>query len=261
VIERFSGPAARNIRVMPRSSPAKAPVNVVVRTYAPARRALTVTALTLLAAFALYVVYELGRFDAGYDRLAVSQDRTEHEVAVDRLEKANRELRTRLAELDTIRVGRAREQAEVSRTIGDLQAQVARQTQELAFYRGIVAQSAVVPGVKIQQLRIGTGSKPGRYLVRMNLVRSVRPEDVASGSLAITAEGQRNEKAGSLDLAALTGGKLREMPFSFRYFQNFEQEIAIPAGFAPERLTIEVRSSRKGVSPVTETFPWNVDAS
>ena len=75
----------------------------------------------------------------------------------DRLEKANRELRTRLAELDTIRVGRAREQAEVSRTIGDLQAQVARQTQELAFYRGIVAQSAVSLGVKIQQLRISAG--------------------------------------------------------------------------------------------------------
>ena len=55
---------------------------------------------------------------------------------------ANRELRTRLAELDTIRIGRAREQAEVARTIGDLQAQVARQAQELAFYRGIVAQAA-----------------------------------------------------------------------------------------------------------------------
>jgi hypothetical protein len=246
---------------MPRNSPSKASQNVVVRTYAPARRALTVIALTLLAAFALYVVYELGRFDAGYDRLAVSQERAEHGVNVDRLEKANRELRTRLAELDTIRVGRAREQAEVSRTIGDLQQQVARQTQELAFYRGIVAQSAVVPGVKIQQLRIGSGSKPGRYLVRMNVVRSVRPEDVVSGSLALTAEGVRDTKAGSLDLAALTGCKVRELPFTFRYFQNFEQEIAIPAGFAPERLTVEVRSSKKGVSPVTQTFPWSVDAS
>jgi len=246
---------------MARSSTPK-PQNIVVRTYAPARRMLTVIAVAFLAAFALYVVYELGRFDAGYDRLAVSQERAEHEVSIDRLEKANRELRTRLAELDTIRVGRAREQAEVSRTIGDLQAQVARQTQELAFYRGIVAQSATTPSVKIQQLRIGSGSKPGRYLVRMNLVRSVRPEDVTTGSLALTAEGNKADgQAGMLDLAALTGGKVRELPFTFRYFQNFEQEIAIPAGFVPERLTIEVRSGKKGVSPVTQTFPWNVDAS
>src|SRR5262245_22904568 len=116
------------IGTMPRNSPPKASANIVVRTHAPARRVLTVIALTLLAAFALYVVYELGRFDGGYDRQAVSQERAEHEVSLDRLEKANRELRTRLAELDTIRVGRAQEQAEVSRTIGDLQGQVARQT-------------------------------------------------------------------------------------------------------------------------------------
>lgn len=245
---------------MARSVSSKSSSNLVVRTYAPARRVLTVIALTLLAAFALYVVYELGRFDAGYDRLAVSQERAEHEVGMDRLEKANRELRTRLAELDTIRVGRAQEQAGVSRTIGDLQAEVARQTQELAFYRGIVAQSATSPGVKIQQLRISTGSKPGRYLVRMNLVRSVRPEDVVTGSLALTAEGSNDGKARMLDLGALTGGKVRELPFTFRYFQNFEQEIAIPAGFTPERVTVEVRSGKKGISPVTQTFPWNVDA-
>ncbi len=260
MIERSGGGPKRMIGAMARSSP-KSQSNLVVRTYAPARRLLIVIALTFLAAFALYVVYELGRFDAGYDRLAVSQERAEHGVNIDRLEKANRELRTRLAELDTIRVGRAREQAEVSRTIGDLQAQVARQTQELAFYRGIVAQSASSPGVKIQQLRIGAGAKPGRYLVRMNLVRSVRPEDVVTGSLALTAEGARGNLAGMLDLAALTGGKVRELPFTFRYFQNFEQEIAIPAGFVPERLTVEVRSGKKGISPVTQTFPWNVDAS
>lgn len=240
---------------------ARAQPNLVVRTYAPMRRVLTAIAITLLALFALYVAYELGRFDAGYDRLAVSQERAEHEVVVGRLEKANRELRTRLAELDTIRIGRAREQAEVSRSIGDLQAQVARQAQELAFYRGIVAQSATSTGVKVQQIRIAAAEKTGRYKVRLTLVRSVRPEDVVSGTLVLGAEGVRNGQAASLDIAALSGGKLRELPFNFRYFQNLEPEIALPSGFQPERLTVEVRSSRKGVSPVTQTFPWTVDAS
>ena len=63
------------IGVMARSSPAKNSSNLVVRTHTPARWLLTVIALTFLAAFALYVVYELGRFDAGYDRQAVSQER------------------------------------------------------------------------------------------------------------------------------------------------------------------------------------------
>src|SRR5262245_33391724 len=248
--------------IMKRMPKAPAPPSVIVRTHTPMRRVLTVIAVTLLGAFALYVVYELGRFDAGYDRLAVSQERAEHEVSTDRLEKQNRELRTKLAELDTIRIGRAREQAEVSRSIGDLQAQVARQAQELAFYRGIVAQSAASTGVKIQTLRITPGDKQGRFKVRMVLTRSVRPEDVVSGTLVFGAEGKT--AAGqpvNLDSDKLSGGKARELPFNFRYFQNLEPEIALPSGFQPERLTVEVRSSKKGVSPVTQTFPWTVDAS
>src|SRR2546430_15216431 len=85
-------------------------------------------------------------------------------------------MRTRLAELDTLRVGRSHEQAEVARTMGDLQAQVARQSQELAFYRGVVAQGAGSVGVKIEQLRITAGASPATYVVHMSLVRSGRAD-------------------------------------------------------------------------------------
>src|SRR6267142_4456616 len=129
----------------------------VVRQHTSGLQTALLIAGVLIGLFALYVVYELGRYNAGYDRQAVAQQRTELEVQMEHLEKSNRELRTKLAELDTIRVGRAREQAEVSRGIGDLQAQVARQSQELAFYRGVVAQGATSVGVKIEQLRITAG--------------------------------------------------------------------------------------------------------
>ncbi len=235
--------------------------SLVIRTYAPTRRVITVVGLVLLSVFSLYVAYELGRYDAGYDRLAASQQRVELEVTIERLSKANRELRTRLAELDTIRVGRAREQAEVSRTIGDLQAQVARQAQELAFYRGIVAQGASTLGVKIQQVRISATEDPSRFQVRLTLVRSVRPDDIVSGSLVFKVEGESGGSAAVLDMPALTGGKQRELPFRFRYFENFEQEIMLAPGFRPERLTVEVRSNRKDVAPLSEAFLWSVDAS
>jgi hypothetical protein len=236
--------------------------NLVIRTHAPARRLVMFGVSLLVATFALYVVYELGRFNAGYDRLAVAQERTELEVEIERLGKSNRELRTQLAELDTIRIGRAREQAEVARSIGDLQAQVARQTQELAFYRGIVAQGAAAVGVKVQQLHIATGSKAGRFVLHISLVRSVRPDSVAIGAMGVSIDGAAADgKAATLDIAVLTGGKQRELPFNFRYFQNVDQDVALPAGFKPEHVAIEVRSSHKDVAPATQTFPWNVDAS
>jgi len=236
--------------------------SLVIRTHSPARRLIIIGVASVLAAFALYVVYELGRFNAGYDRLAVAQQRTELEVEIERLGKSNRELRTQLAELDTIRIGRAREQAEVTRTIGDLQAQVARQTQELAFYRGIVAQGAAAVGVKVQQVHITPGTRAQRYMVHIALVRTVRPDSVAIGSVALSIDGAMADgKATTLDLSALTPGRQKELPFNFRYFENLDQDVALPAGFQPEKVAVEVRSSKKDVAPASQSFPWSVDAS
>ena len=145
---------------------------LVVHRTSPARRFLIGLASTLIGLFGLYVIYELGRYNAGYDRQAVAQQRTELEVKIEHLEAENRGMRTKLAELDTIRLGRGREQAEVARTMGDLQAQVAKQSQELAFYRGVVAQGAATLGVKIEDLRITAAPLPNVYVAHMALVRS-----------------------------------------------------------------------------------------
>jgi hypothetical protein len=234
--------------------------SLVVRKHAPTRRIVLISAIALIALFTAYVIYELGRYNAGYDRLAVAQQRTEQEVAIEHLEKTNHELRTKLAELDTIRVGRSREQAEVARTIGDLQAQVARESQELAFYRGVVTQGAAEIGVKIGQVRLSSSHKPGQYVLHMSLLRSGRPDNVVTGTLGLVVDGGSGGQSDApLDLPALTGGKLHEIPFNFRFYENFDQEIAVPVGFKPEHLAIEIHSSRKDVAPLVQTFPWSLE--
>ncbi|HET7758056.1 MAG TPA: DUF6776 family protein [Steroidobacteraceae bacterium] len=233
----------------------------VVRRGNPVLRGALITAGALIGIFAVYVVYELGRYDAGYDRQAVAQQRTEFEVKIEHLEKDNRELRTKLAEFDTIRLGRAREQAEVARTIGDLQAQVARQQQELGFYRGVVAQGAATLGVKIEDLRIAAvPGQPSAYRVHLALVRSGR-EGVSSGNLVMSVDGESGGTATTLDLATLTGGKLHELRYDFRYFQDVDEQLALPEGFRPAHLVVEVHSARKDVKPLTQTYLWNVETS
>ncbi len=233
----------------------------IVRPAASALRATLLVAGVLIGVFALYVVYELGRYNAGYDRQAVGQQRTELEVRIEHLEKANRELQTRLAELDTIHAGRAREQAELARTIGDLEAQVQQKSQELAFYRGVVAQGASSLGVKIEQLRITADQRPGTYVVHMSLVRSGRADAPATGSVQLSLDGSATEGARTLDLASLTGGRQRELRYNFRYLETFDQQLIVPANFKPERLNVEVSSARRDVGPLSQTFLWSVEAS
>lgn len=233
----------------------------VVHRRSLARRILVGLATTLIGLFGVYVVYELGRYNAGYDRQAVAQQRTELEVRIEHLEANNRELRTRLAELDTIRLGRAREQAEVARAMGELQAQVAKQSQDLAFYRGVVAQGAATLGLKIEDLRITPAPQPNVYTVHLALVRSGRAETLVTGTLELSVDGELAGGDKTLDLAALTGGRQHDLRYDFRYFQDFDQELTLPAGFKAAHLVAEVHSNRRDVTPLSQTFLWSVEAA
>ena len=67
--------------------------------------------------------------------------------------------------------------------------------------------------------------------------------------------------ARTLDLAALTGGRVRELRYNFRYLENFDQELTVPLAFKPEQLAVEVQSSRRELAPLSQTFLWTVEAS
>jgi hypothetical protein len=233
----------------------------VVHLRAPVLRTALSVVAGLVLLFAFYVVYELGRYNAGYDRQLVAQQRTELEVQIEKLERSNREMRTKLAEADTVQMGRSQEQATLARTVGDLQAQVARQSQELAFYRGVVAQNAAAIGVKIEQLHVTPGTRPNSFVVHLSLVRSGRADTDATGSVQMNLDGSSPDGAKSLELQMLTGGKVRELRYSFKYLQNFEQEISFPAALKPEQLVVEVQSNKRDVAPLSQTFLWSVEST
>ncbi len=229
---------------------------LVVRAHAPMRRLWVIGALAVLVCVGLYLVYELGRYDAGYDRQAAAQSRVELRVQVEHLEKENHELRTRLAALDTVRIGQAREQTEIARTIGELQAQVARQSQEIAFYQKVLPEGTPELGVRVSELRISAAAQPDVYALHFTLLRTGRPDKAVTGTIGVTVEAGGGTH---LDLAALTGGAHPDLPFNFRYYQNFDTELRVPAGVKPEHLTVQVRGGRSDAAPLEQSFLWSVE--
>ena len=77
---------------------------------------------------------------------------------IDHLQQAQQQLRVQLAAAEEARVAEVRERSEVARTIGELQAQVERQQQDVEFYRGLVAQ----PGQQATRCRCGCSSFTSR---------------------------------------------------------------------------------------------------
>ena len=232
--------------------------NLVIRTQRPwVRRLIWFTGLAVLP-LALYLMYEFGRFDGGYDRLTVGQHRRELEVEIERLQKANAELRAQVAELETGRVSHQQESAELARSVAELQAQVARQSQDLAFYRGIVGSTIGAPTIKVQSFQVHPGSAPRHHRLRLVLVQAVRPDNVVAGTVALTLQGTERGKPITYSLGRLTADGRDQLTFSFRYVQDLDEEIVLPDGFEPARVSVEVRASGRSGTPFNQSFDWAV---
>ena len=240
------------------------PGKLVVRTYAPARRIIILAVIVLLGLASLYLMFELGRQQAGFDGIQAAQERARLEDQIAGLQNNAHELRVQLDAAETAQVSQVRERTELARTIGELQAGLGRAQQDLEFYRGIAnPQAGAKPQtVRVQQFQVLTVNAAARaFALRFALNRPTRPEESNAGVIAVSIDGERAGASASVDLATLTAGKTRELPYSFRYFTSIEQPVTLPADFKAERVTIEIRPARKSVAPYRQTFVWNPDVT
>ena len=240
------------------------PGKLVVRAYAPARRWIILGSFLLLGAVALFLAFEIGRQQAGFDGITAARQRSALETRLAAQEQTMHELRVQLAADASTQVSQVRERAELARTIGELQAGLARAQQDLEFYRAIAnpAASNSQGSVRVQQFRVLTADAAlHTFTLRFALNRPTRPEETTSGTLGVTIDGERAGIGASLGLASLTADKIKQLPYSFRYFTNVEQLITLPADFKAERVTIEIRSAQKSTPPYRQTFVWNPDTA
>jgi len=214
--------------------------------------------LTVLGLVGLGVAFEFGQYHAGYNVISAVKERARLDSTIRQLKATNTGLQGRIIELQTVNAGQAREDQVVARTIGDLQAQVARQTEELAFYRAVVAEGAPAIGVRVGTVRLSSAKPEGHFLVHVSLVRAGKTDGMTTGSVSLSVDGQgAGGKPATLDSQALAAGGAADVPYDFRYYQDLEQAVTLPPGFRPEHLTVQVSSTRKDVAPLTQTFPWS----
>ena len=141
--------------------------------------------------------------------------------------------------------------------IGELQAETARQKQELQFYRGLVARQFGAGTLRVQELRIRPEEEERRYRVLITLVQAATRDTVANGTVTFAIEGRAGKTPQTLTLADVEIDKRRQFPFSLRFFQQIEVPIELPLDFRPERLHVEYRLGRNP-EPSRQTFNWRV---
>ena len=234
---------------------------LIVREPMPWRQRVLLAALALTLLLGFFGAFEYGRNSSGTDFWGALVERRELNARIETLESETKDLGAKLATAETERLSLNRERAEVARNIGELQAQVSRQEQQLAFYKGIVSQGANAAEVRIQRIRMEAGSSPGRFRLKIALVRPVQNESLVSGTVLVQVDGQQKGLSVRLELRQITDPPAQSLQYSFRYVENLDTDLTLPVDFRPERVTVELRSAKKGAEPLVQTQVWDAGAT
>ena len=204
-----------------------------------------------------YLAFELGRYRSAY---SVLDQRRERAAAAEQLaaeQAENEELRRQLAIVETASDIDAETYAQVKANLGELQAQIQAQEEELVFYRGIVSPQDRVAGLRIQSLEVLPSDGEGRYLLRLLLVQAIVHSRRVSGTVKLQLEGVRDGQTVSFDVAELVAeGAPYDMAYEFRYFQGLEADLTLPFGFEPQRVTVEIWPNEARAERINQTFDW-----
>ncbi len=220
------------------------------------RRVLLAVVLALLGG-AGWLLFEAGRLQAGIDR--------------DGWRDTERELREQVGELKRHIEGLVRDNAllrrsadidreafvEVERALADAQAQMLEVREELSFYRGLVTPSDRVGGLHVERLELHPGDEERRFDYRLTLVQVRKNDRFAAGKVDFRVAGKRGGAPASYDRAELAADSSKALAFKFRYFQNLEGTLTLPADFEPESVIVDVTPSGKGLKPVSRRFAWS----
>lgn len=231
---------------------------------APHMRGVLYALALAVGAAALYLAFELGRYDGGY---AAFDQRRESRALRRGLAAATaeaEELRRQVALLETSRDIDRKTYSEIKSSLGALEARIQAQEEELVFYRGIVAPGEGESGLRVQALEVVAQDSERRFLVTVVLAQAIVHSSDAEGDVTLRIDGLQDGQAAVLDLtelvAAAQGGEAPagyDMTYEFRYFQGLEAMIELPVGFEPERVHVEIEPADARAEHVTRTFEWS----
>ncbi|HUQ52360.1 MAG TPA: DUF6776 family protein [Gammaproteobacteria bacterium] len=219
--------------------------------------------VALLGAGSLYLAFELGRYQSGFSILDQRHEREQLDGRLADERGVSDELRRQLAIAQTSEEIDRATYSQVEATLGELQAKIQAQEEELVFYRGIVSPQDGVAGLRIQSLEVlpSEAEGEGRYVLRLLLVQAIVHSRRVSGAVKLQLEGMQDGQTVSFDAAELVApDEPYDMAYEFRYFQGLETELALPQGFEPLHVAVEIWPNEAKAERISQTFEWPTES-
>jgi hypothetical protein len=211
-------------------------------------------------AIPLLVAGSWGLYQAGYavgsdGQSSARDDARELQRRVSSLERRNRELMQRNAQLERDQVISREAVNRIRDSIQDMESRHRAMEEELTFYRSIVSPENVESGLHIHSLALEPVGRDGEYVYRVVLTQ-IRGSGTVEGTLEFRLVGRQGASRVEFGGAELGDDLQGIQEFGFRYFQNLEGRIRIPAGVTPRSLRVLARTDGDRPRQVEQDYAW-----
>lgn len=144
--------------------------------------------------------------------------------------------------------------ARLQSTLAEREEQIAQLKADVDFYERLVGATGQRHGLSVHALRM-TRQQANAWHFTAVLTQNLDRGGISSGRLTLAIEGSRQGRLERLDWATL-----RQQPqapgvaYSFRYFQQVEGDVFVPAGFVPVRVIARLQPA--GGAAVEHAVTW-----
>jgi hypothetical protein len=231
-------------------------MQVVIRPHRPIRRALLLTLSVVVLIFAGWLLFDYGQWRYIYSRMSASDSASELWRLSRETANENTRLRQRLTVLENSRKIDREAILGLQERVGSQQSEILDLSEELDFYRGVVAGNRTREGYKIQSLKFAASAEPRRYRYRLVLTHAVKDDRMAKGVLRVALQGTEAESSRRLETRTLDGSGNSGVAFEFRHFRRFEGAVDLPESFEPFQVIVSVNDVKSNKKIMERIFDW-----
>ena len=104
------------------------------------------------------------------------------------------------------------------------------------------------------------GDQPGQYFYRIVVQQEARTHEQLKGTLSVVVRGEKAGKPVEYPLQELSDDfRAGGSALQFRYFQSVEGLLALPEGFEPDSVRVQVRTLKPDEYNIGEDYPWQLE--
>lgn len=233
---------------------------MIVVAYRPLRilwvRGTVALGVLLVGAGAYFSGFTAGVSENGEARI----ERDALQDTVHQIEQENSALRQQLLNLEQATTVDKQALENVQQTIVGLRENISQLEEDVLFYKQIMSPENSENGLVIGQLDLVATDDPGTIRYKLELKQQGNNENLINGYANINILGQRDYQEISIPLSDLSASEDDlDIRLQFRYFQNIEGELVLPANFEPTKVQILAVAEGDNAKTVQKSFGWLVE--